>query len=354
MLENEAGNAPEAEAPVIAAATETIADATPTDEEALGAIYDRLMAEPLRDENGKFVSPEKAGDEPAENSPGGEAGADGEQDAAAPVADVPAAPAHLPQSIKGAWEKMPAEARDAIAQWTAEQDRKFGEQGRVLSQAKPVQEAIGEFKEYFDGTRAKYQPAEAVRYLFSLQRQMDSDPFGTLMQIADTYGLREHLTQPTDAGREIASLRQTISELRNELTRNATPERIEDTISSVLEKRQVSEAIERFAKEQPFYADVEKDLPDFISIARSKAPDASPLTVLEKAYHMAVNANDEVRAKKEAAEAKAKAAKSADPKRTEAAKRAASINVTSAGTGRQSFKSDEEAMGAAWDRLMAS
>jgi hypothetical protein len=353
MLENEAGIAPETEAPVEAAATETIADATPTEEDALGAIYDRLMAEPVRDEKGKFVSPEKAGDEPAANSPGGEAGAE-EKTAEASPAEILAAPAHLPQSIKGAWEKMPAEARDAIAQWTAEQDRKFGEQGRVLSQAKPVQEAIGEFKEYFDGTKARYQPAEAVRYLFNLQRQMDSDPFGTLMQIADTYGLREHLTQPTDAGREIASLRQTISELRNELTRNATPERIEDTISSVLEKRQVSEAIERFAKEQPFYAEVEKDLPDFISIARSKAPDASPLTVLEKAYHMAVNANDEVRAKKEAAEAKAKAAKSADPKRTEAAKRAASINVTSAGTGRQSFKSDEEAMGAAWDRLMAS
>jgi hypothetical protein len=354
MLENETGMAPETEAPVSTAATETpTVESAPTDEDALGAIYDRLMSEQERGPDGKFVSADKeAGAEPAKDSPGSEAGAE-EQTAETP-AEVIAAPAHLPQSIKGQWEKMPTEARDAIAQWTAEQDRKFGEQGRALAQYKPIQDTLGEFKEYFDGTKGKYQPAEAVRYLFNLQRQMDSKPLDTLLEIADTYGLRQHLTQPTDGTREIIALRQTISELRTELARNATPERIEDTVSSVLEKRQVSEAIERFAKEQPFYAEVEKDLPDFISIARSKMPDASPLSVLERAYHMAVNANDEVRAKKEAAEAKAKAAKSADPKRTEAAKRAASINVTSAGTGKQTFKSEEEAMSAAYDRLMST
>jgi hypothetical protein len=358
MLENEAGIAPETEAPAVAAATEAPTETAAPDDDALGAIYDRLMSNNGADrgEDGKFVSPngtEQAKEAPHQTIEGGDEETPAE--AEAPVSEATVnAPAHLPQSIKGQWEKMPVEARDAIAQWTAEQDRKFGEQGRALAQYKPLQDAVSEYKEYFDGTKGRYQPAEAVRYLFNLQRQMDAKPLDTLLEIADTYGLRQHLTQPTDSVREISALRQTISELRTELARNATPERIEDTVSSVLEKRQVSEAIERFAKEQLFYADVEKDLPDFISIARSKMPDASPLSVLERAYHMAVNANDDVRAKKEAAEAKAKAAKSADPKRTEAAKRAASINVTSAGTGKQTFKSEEEAMAAAYDRLMAT
>ena len=174
-----------------------------------------------------------------------------------------------------------------------------------------------------------------------------------MLEIADTYGLRQHLVQPTDATRELAAFRQTITELRGQLQNRGNPEDIETTVSAVLEKAKVQEAIDRFAKEQPFYADVEPDVPAFIQIVRQKMPDASAVTVLEKAYNMAINANDEVRARKEAAEAKAKAAPKPDPKRSEAAKRANSINVTSTGTGKQGYSSEAEAMAAAYDRAMS-
>jgi hypothetical protein len=358
MQENEPGSAPEMEAPAPAAATVPASEpATVTDDD-YGAVYDRLVtfngAEKGAD--GKFVSPNAA--QQVQEAPQQAIEDAGEETPAEPEAPASeattAAPAHLPQSIKGAWDKMPAEARDAIAQWTTEQDRKFGEVGRQLAQSKPLADAVSEFKEYFDGTKGKYQPAEAVRYLFNLQRQMDSRPLDTLLEIADTYGLRQHLTQPTDATRELVALRQTITELRGQLQTRSNPEDIETTVSAVLEKAKVQEAIDRFAKEQPFYADVESDLPAFIQIVRQKMPEASAVTVLEKAYTMAINANDEVRARKEAAEAKAKAAPKPDPKRSEAAKRANSINVTSTGTGKHGYSSEAEAMAAAYDRAMAS
>jgi hypothetical protein len=357
MLDNEPGSAPETEAPAIAAATVPEAEPPSGSDDDLGAAYDRIVTFNGADKgaDGKFVSRNATGQakEGHQQASEGEA-LDDAGEAEAPASEpVSSAPAHLPQSIKGQWEKMPVEARDAIANWTAEQDRKFGDVGRQLAQFKPVQEIVSEFKEYFDGTRAKYQPAEAMRYLFNLQRQMDTRPLDTLLDIAETYGLRQHLTQPTDATRELVALRQTITELRGQLQRSSAPEDIETTVSAVLERNRVQEAIDRFAKEQPFYAEVEPDLPAFIQIARQKMPDASALTVLEKAYHMAINANDEVRARKDAAEAKAKAAPKPDPKRSEAAKRANSINVTSTGTGKHGYASETEAMAAAYDRAMA-
>jgi hypothetical protein len=377
MQENEPGSAPEMEAPAPAAATVPASEPTTVTDDDYGAVYDRMVtfngAEKGAD--GKFVSPKAA--QQAQEAPQQALEDAGEETPAEPEAPaseaVSSAPAHLPQSIKGAWDKMPAEARDAIAQWTTEQDRKFGEVGRQLAQSKPLADAVSEFKEYFDGTKGKYQPAEAVRYLFNLQRQMDSRPLDTLLEIADTYGLRQHLTQPTDATRELVALRQTISDLRGQLQTRSNPEDIETTVSAVLEKAKVQEAIDRFAKEQPFYADVEPKLPAFIQMVQEEMPDASAVEVLERAYKKAVyaddklrplqisaennalhNAYDNVMAGKGAAEPKGKAASMSDPKRSQAAKRANSINVTSTGTGKHGYASEAEAMAAAYDRAMAS
>lgn len=345
---------------------EPVSDTTVSDDSSYSDVYDRLMSNNGADRgsDGKFVSPsEDDGAEdasPTDASPGGEQGAD-EADRETPPPDDPSAqsaPTELPGSVKAVWAELPEAARDAVRHMHEDMNRRLSDQGRELSNFKPVKDVVSEFSEYFDGTVAKYEPAEAMRYMFNLQRKMDADPIGTLMEVANAYGIANQLQQPTDATREIAALNQTIRQLQNRLENQADPGNLETAVSSVLTKREVEKAIADFATNAEFYSDVENDLPDFISLARRKmGDDADPMKVLESAYNMAVNANDDVRAKKAAAEAereKAKAASRTDPKRTENAKKAASINVKSNGTGKQQFASDDDAMGAAYDRMMNS
>ena len=78
-----------------------------------------------------------------------------------------------------------------------------------------------------------------------------------------------------------------------------------------------------------------------------------PKAVLQKAYDMAINANPDVRAKVRAAEAKATAT-TQDPKKAAAVRNAVSINVKSSNSGKERVMTETEAMGAAWDRVMAS
>ena len=357
------------------AVTET---ATATEDDALGEAFDRLTAERERDEQGRFASAEKPDGEKADPKPDTEVSADevpaGDENADTPekqsADQASSAPAHLPYDIKANWEGIPEAARTALVGLTTEQDRKFGELGREMATLKPVKEVVSEFGEYFDGTKGSYKPDEAMRYLFGLQRKMDSDPLGTIMDIANTYGVAGQLVQPTDGTREIAQLNQTIMDLKSQMTNQSNPETINTAVSQALDAREFNKALDEFAASKPFYTDVESVLVDneetgrsgFISYAWDRLGETEePLKVLEYAYDMAVNAIPEVRVKAQAAKAQnnstanavpdAKAANAPDPKRTDAARRAASINVKSTATGKQNFASEEDAMGSVYDRL---
>lgn len=354
-----------------------------SDEDSMGAVFDRLTTdepetpsgERDRDDLGRFTAQDKPetdkdtaskpkeaeADKNAEDvTAGDEENADTEQKTAD---DASSAPAHLPYDIKSKWQEIPESARQAITALTTEQDRKFGELGREMANLKPVKDVVSEFNEYFDGTVASYKPEEAMRHLFGLQRQMDKDPVGTIMDIAKTYGVDGQLTQPTDGTREIAALNQTIRQLQTRLEKIGDGSNVENTVSKVLEQRDFNKALDDFSKDKPFYADVESLLvdneesgrPGFISFAWDRLGNtAEPLKVLEYAYDMAINAIPEVREKAQAAKTeKDKAANAPDPKRTDAARRAASINVKSTASGKQGYASEEEAMGAAYDRMTA-
>lgn len=335
-----------------------------SDDDAYGAVYDKLVSQNGADraEDGKFKSTR---DEPVDGaedqgSPGGEEGAVEDAEAAGvppatDATDAPAAPSHLPQDVKAAWDKMPVEARKAFADYTAQQDRKFGELGRAAQKAQAVEQVVNEFKEYFDGSKGKHDPAQAMRSLFNIQRSMDTDPVGTLYKIAQTYGIHDQLFQGSaDSAREISALTQQIAQLQSHISKIADEGFIDTRVSQTLEARDVTKAIDEFAKANPYYAEVEDSLPAFIDVAKSRlGATAAPVEVLKAAYDMAVNAIPEVRAKVEAAKQN-EAASQPDPKRSDAAKKAASINVKSKGTGKQSFSSEEEAMSAVWDKYNAA
>lgn len=335
---------------------------------ALEATFDRLVTNNGSDrgEGGKFKSPNpeteggQGGDSPSKDGDGA-AGADNP-----PVVGT-AAPAHLPQAIKAEWDKMPETARTAIAAHQAEMDRKFGEQGKLLGQVKPLAdkltEAVTKFPDFKGMTPD--QIAQGAIELGAVQVALGKNPVGTIIEIAQHYKCLPQLVQAIggkgeagDPNNTITSLQQEVSGLKAQLQKVSNPDTLRETVSTTLaeqmKQKEAETAFLDWSKDQEFYAEVEADLAYFVGkVIESKGRERPAKEILTEAYDMAINANPDVRAKVRVAEAKATAA-NADPKRTEAAKKAASINVPSNGSGKERQMTEDELLAASYDRKMAS
>jgi hypothetical protein len=200
-------------------------------------------------------------------------------------------------------------------------------------------------------------PVQGLAALVDAAYVLDRNPVQALLQLADEHGAVDHLRQALgvqgqgQAGQIITGLQNEIRELRRELSGAAAPDRIQQQIEHAMTVREISASVERFKAEKPFYAEVESKLPTFIEIAWSEKPDASPAEIHQLAYDMAVYANPATREKALAAATKAAAPKP-DPKAA-AAKKAASINVTSTANGAAPM-SEEDEMRIAYRRAMTA
>lgn len=366
----------EAVNPAVAAAADTGAAPVPSEDDELGSVYDRLVTNNGADrgEGGKFTSKpdgtvvrsgsqEVTGEE-AEAAKAliqqGKADAKPENAAEQP-AEVPPPPAHMPQAIKDSWKDIPESARTAIAAHQAEVDRKFGEVGAQLRAVKPIADRLTAVTQQFPEFqgRTPEQLAQGAAELAAVQVRLEKDPVGTILQIAQHYGALDGIVarlsgqQPSEQAGQVQQLTGTIRELQNKIQELSDPNRVDQRIAASMAQRDADNIVADFAKGKEFYADVEASLPAFIQMAQQTAGDKASMTdILESAYDMAVNAIPAVREKARAAE-RSKAAQTPDPKRTEAAKKAASINVKSSSTGKEAAMSDEDAMAAAYDRAMA-
>lgn len=344
-------------APVSQPAPEPVVD----DGAELGAAWDRAMKQE-RGTDGRFVAATPA-DEPAPAT-----------DPAAPVVDPKAqqqpvsttAPAHMPQSIKAEWDKMPETARAAIAAHQADMDRKFGEIGKQFQAVKPIADklthAVSSFPDFAGMTPD--QLAQGAIELAAVQVNLHKNPVGTIIEIANHYGVLPKLaaamqgqTADPNAGNDqlIRGLQQKIANLEASLSKASNPDSIRETVSQTINERETGNMVTTFAQNEgkEYWTDVEASMPEFIRIVQGSGAASSPKEVLAQAYDMAINANPAVRAKVRAAEAKATVTQ-LDPQRAANAKKAASINVKSSSAGSERAPTEEEAMGAAWDRAMAN
>lgn len=324
----------------------------------LGAVWDRMERDNgAARENGKFVSLNK--DEPAitqEPLEGGE----GEVATVAETSTPEAVEVPLPSSWRGKddlWAKIPADLKEPLRAHQEELHKTLSQQGQALSAYKPIGDVIQKYGDYFDGRRASYKPAEAVEYMFGLQRSMDDNPVATLLQIADTYELRPKLAEmfggqggeQTDNSQVLLAK---ISQLESTLREMGDPSKIDARITSKLKEdrefSQVEEEISRVSKDMPLYTEIpEQDMVYFINKSWEKLGNtASKEAVLKSAYDMAINADPDLRAKAAAA----KAAASGDPERVAAAKRANSTNIRSTSTGKTRELTDDELLGQVWDK----
>jgi hypothetical protein len=122
----------------------------------------------------------------------------------------------------------------------------------------------------------------------------------------------------------------------------------------VLKFRDVETQVSAFMQSKPHFADVQNDIPFFITRVKAANPNATAQEALEAAYDMAVNADPTVRQKVRADEAQKATPGAVDTKRTDAAKKAASINVKPAVNGRTKDMTEDELLGSVYEQAMAS
>jgi hypothetical protein len=361
----------EATAPITADQNNAAPADTSSMDDAMGAVWDRMERDngAARGEGGKFSStsasepsPAQEGESQASQEPleggGGEEATEGE--ISTPPEGVP-----LPSNWRGQeelWAKIPEDLRGPIAEREAKIHQTLSQQGQQLAGYKPIGEAINKFSEYFNGERGSYKPAEAVEYLFNVQRQMDDNPVSTILDIAKRYDILPQLAkvftpQEGDEGQqpsgqnETAALLAEIGELKRTIGQISDPARVDERITAKLSEdrahTQISEVISRVSKDMPLYGEVEQDLPGYIQKSWEKLGDtASPDAVLKRAYDMAINADPDLR-KKAAALA---SAATADPQRVADAKRANESNIRSTSTGRPREATEDELLGAVFDK----
>lgn len=344
-----------------------------SEDDALGEIFDRLTAdgvdaddgpkEQLRGPDGKFVSPNAERDTAAKGDGAGEG------DVPSTVAATAPAPAHLPQAIKADWDKIPETARNAIVAHQAEVDRRFGEQGRQLETLKPLNEGLFEvikqWPEYFQNATPA-QIAKGAADLAVIQSRLEKGDLNsklqTYLEIGKTYGLLGHASQILagqplpDSANDANMLRNEIAALKQQLAQigdpNAIQEKINSAISAKEKEAQDAAFVNNLAAGKQFFAEVQDDLPFYITKARNQLGEvATAQAVFDHAYDMAVNADPILRAK---AAAPGKTAANVDPKRAEAAAKANAINVTSTSTGKDRALTEEEALARAYDRATAA
>lgn len=324
----------------------------------LGAVWDRLERDNgAARENGKFASANKEEtaitQEPLE-------GGEGEAAAVAETSTPEAVEVPLPSSWRGKddlWAKIPADLKEPLRAHQEELHKTLSQQGQALSAYRPIGDVIQKYSDYFDGRRASYKPAEAVEYMFGLQRSMDDNPVETLLQIADSYQLRPKLAEmfggqggeQTDNSQVLLAK---ISQLESTLREMGDPSKIDARITSKLkedrEYSQVEEEISRVSKDMPLYAEIpEQDMVYFINKSWEKLGGAaSKEAVLKSAYDMAINADPDLRAKAAAV----KAAASGDPERVAAARRANATNIRSTSTGKSRELTDDELLAQVYDK----
>lgn len=333
-----------------------------TSDAEMGAAFDKIMGGE-RDETGRFVG-NKASLE-------GEDGAgDGSDVSTAPdqtLAPTTSAPAHMPQAIKAEWDKLPETARAAIAAHQTDMDRKFGELGARFNAVKPVADRFYEAAKFpdFQGMTVD-QMAQGALELAGLQAQLGrgtpEQRADLVLQIAQRYGVLAPLQQKlsgqpvtANAGPNMSALEQKIAHLESQLSEKASPEYIRQQVSAMTEEQAAVSEVQSFAKTKEFWPEVQNAMPMFFDMAMQANPNATEQEALATAYDMAIYANPAVRAKVMASEARNPATVDLlSTKRSESAKKAASINVKPTITGSGKPLSEDDAMASAYDRAMAS
>lgn len=326
-----------------------------TESEAMGEVWERLQGAedeaPAvegdkgsgRDEQGRFQTKK-----PVEAAEGDEEAAEARPEQPDAM-DKPAIFGNLPGPIREQWEILPPDVRDAIVSSHHQMSAKAMEAGRLMKGLGPIRDSMIEatqaFPELADMTPD--QVAKEVTELAHTKANLLRDPVNTLLQVAELTGATQALQAIFTGQQQVPQPRPQQQRSQNEIT----PDIIRGIVERSLGEGKALDTLSQWSADKPHYQTVENDLPHFIAFAqRTAPPGTSHQDILDQAYNMAVGAFG-LRAPQ--TEAATTAPDESAPKRSQAALKARSVNVKSQGS-KPTPLTEEQAMGAAWERVMRS
>jgi hypothetical protein len=323
----------------VAAPVEVQAPAEVTEDDALGAMFDKLTADEPVAEEPEAVEPVDAEETPE-------------------VISAPAeveTPPDLPANIKAKWAAMPEDAREAVLSSHRDMSRKLADQGRVVQASKPIYDVLVQAAQDIPSMR-DMTPAQIAQDVFAMARiqgDLNKDPVRTILGIAKQYGALDGIRQaiagqqPDQGAAQNVQMAQELKALRAQVSQFADPTLIEQRVTQTLTTRDTERMVSDYAGQKEHWAAVEPMIPALIPIVQQRlGQGASAQDVLDAAYDMAIHANPDLRAKVTAPAVQQAAP---DPARTAAQMKAKSVNVTSRpGTAR--VLTEDQALAAVWDK----
>lgn len=326
-------------------------------EDTMSAVFDRMT--PPRSDGGQFatkVSP----DSEAQAAPADEA-KETNQEPAAPTVE-PAKPAIDPPlswtaEMKAKWASLPPDTQEYIAKRDGEAHKRITELGETAKSVELIRAVIDKYRTTFDGVPVQ----EGLERLLAANQYLERSPVEAIQWLAKAYnvdlsafGVQQQDGQHPEAS-QFAALNAEIANLKRQLHDTSTRVQTREQREADERTNALNRLVNDFAKEKPYWGEIESDVLEQIHAVRMSDPNLSPDKVLEKAHERALKLNDSVAAKLNEAKRKdAEAKEAADKKRkADEAKRLSSMNVkTSQGTSPRSTSSMEETMREVANRLM--
>lgn len=336
------------------AATDTAAgvianDAAISEDAELEALFDQVQRDngAARDDGGKFASADGGEDEEV-SLEGEDKGEAGDEDAAGSTLAAPAA-VPLPANWNGMdadWAKIPPDVQAKIAARDTDIHKRMTDQGRQITAFQPIAAVVARNKDLLAGKTLPdgkpFTAPLAVEALLNAQRRLEANPVAGIIDIAERFGITKQLFAVLTGQAPIPADRQPASPSAADVERI-----VKDALSETAQVAAVNEELNRLSKDKPLYSEIaEDDMVHSIHKARARLGEAaSKEAIFDLAYDIAIHADPDLRAK--AANLKKAAAK--DPKRTDDARRANAVNVTSNSSGKTRQLTEDEQLARAYD-----
>lgn len=330
-------------------AAETTETAKPSVEDDLSDVWDKMHAgDRERDENGRFKGKDDQFGPDDEKTDDEALAADDQPKTETP----PQQYADPVEAVRAKWNDIDPDARHYI---TAQQ-RELDQVVKVVQAYEPIGNVLQTHRDYLNAV-AKQDVPGYLNNLLTYSRQLDADPAGTLLKLADMYGVDlASITDPFNPAYvdpATAALKQELTALKQQMAAVDQQRQTAEQQRAHQEGAQLLSITEAFFAKNPDAEQLADDIELEVRALKAKNPAIDPQTALEKAYERAQWTNDGARQAKLKAEAEKaeKARADAAKKLADQARRAKGINVNGAAAANRKPMTVEETMSSVWDRL---
>jgi len=328
-LENVAAEA----APQDTSAPETQPDLS---EEALDAELSQIYAKdnPLRDGDGKFANRDGSedtaeGDKPADTV------SEGQPETKAQETEKPSIPPPNSWSseVKEKWNALPPDLQEYVARRESESHKAITSMGEKVKALEPFSQLIEANKDVF--SRHNAQPVQGIASLIDVQRQLDSDPYGTIAKIAHMKGVDLSVFANGQQGEQgnqspqVASLQAQLQAERQRVDQLSQLVLTREERESQAHQQRVQQTAQEFLAKVPLSEEQETRLAEEVEFVKLRNPHLSAREWLDMGFERFQKLDPSFTAQKTAQERAAEETrKQAEAqKRATEAKRSSNINV---------------------------